>query len=909
MKGVQGRLSGVGETRRGFIRKATTVAVAASGRVLASNAQAESRKATIFVHAGAPRSIMDEPPVLWAIEQLQNVLQERGLFQQVRHNLDQIREDTERILIAPSESALARQMADRTGTRIPDVSESLGLIPGQIQDQNVLLVSGSDVRGLVYAILELADRLQYANDPIAVIRGPGHVVERPANRIRSVTRLFVSDIEDKPWFYDKSFWTDYLTMIAAQRFNRFSLTLGLGYDLPRQVVDSYFIFAYPFVVSVPGYKVTASGLPSAERERNLSMLQWIGNEVVRRGLHFQLGLWSHTYQWVDSPKANYLIQGLTPENHAPYCRDALRMLLQSCPAIGGITFRAHSESGIADGSYDFWKTVFQGVADCGRRVEIDLHSKGIESRHIQLALDTGQPVFVSPKYTAEHMGLPGHQAAIRELERSRPSSTPQDRSATRYGYADYLSEDRPYGVYFRMWPGKDKVVLWGDPAMVAGYGRHARFCGSLGLEWFEPLSFKGRQGSGTAPDRRIYADPSLPPSGGDWRKYLYTYRIWGRHLYNPDTEPEAYRRFLRGQFGAAAAAVEDSLANASRVIPLVTSAHLPSASGMSYWPELYTNMPIADGKLPHPYGDTPSPKVFSRVSPLDPAMFSAVNDFVEEMIEGGPIARYSPADVARWLEGFAERAEKRLGQARAQVRNVRDPAFRRLEIDVAIQAGLGRFFAEKLKAAIAYCFYEKKDDVSALMHAVHFYRAAREAWNGIAKRTKGVYIDDLTFGYPPHRRGHWADRLSAIDQDLAYMERLLKEKSGDQIATTQLPSPDWLKPRPPAPECTHTQPEAFHPGHPLEIALVVNSASVETVIIYYRHVNHTENYRVEKMTRRNGYWRHTIPANYTDSSFPLLYYFEIRNGEGHAWLYPGFDADLANQPYFVVCRSRRSHSG
>ena len=48
-----------------------------------------------------------------------------------------------------------------------------------------------------------------------------------------MTRLFVSDIEDKPWFYEKAFWQEYLSMLMTQRFNRFSLTLGLGYDSPE----------------------------------------------------------------------------------------------------------------------------------------------------------------------------------------------------------------------------------------------------------------------------------------------------------------------------------------------------------------------------------------------------------------------------------------------------------------------------------------------------------------------------------------------------------------------------------------------------------------------------------------------------------------------------------------------------
>src|SRR2546423_15114630 len=87
--------------------------------------------------------------------------------------------------------------------------------------------------------------------------------------------------------------------------------------------------------------------------------------------------------------------------------------------------------------------------------------------------------------------------------------------------------------------------------MPAAYGRVSRFCNSLGMELCEPLSFKGRKGSGLPGGRNAYADTSLRPAGGDWEKYLYTYRLWGRLLYNPDSDPETWRRFLRTEFGEA----------------------------------------------------------------------------------------------------------------------------------------------------------------------------------------------------------------------------------------------------------------------------------------------------------------------------------------------------------------------
>jgi hypothetical protein len=37
-----------------------------------------------------------------------------------------------------------------------------------------------------------------------------------------------------------------------------------------------------------------------------------------------------------------------------------------------------------------------------------------------------------------------------------------------------------------------------------------------------------------------------------------------------------------------------------------------------------------------------------------------------------------------------------------------------------------------------------------------------------------------------------------------------------------------------------------------------------------------------------------------------MYYFEVLDDKGNAWLYPGYEANLANQPYFHVERQDSS---
>ncbi|MDA2927468.1 hypothetical protein MYX78_09605, partial [Acidobacteria bacterium AH-259-G07] len=523
-----------GETRRDFLKK--TAAVVAGSHLFTPSIYAQGGGSRVSIVTDASDPTLSQPPVKWALQELQGALKAKGVFTQVQKGLEQATSD-EVILVARPGSALARPLLDSAGMSVSDAPESLGLVRGKAGNRNALLVLGSDVRGLVYGLLEVEDHVTHSGAALAALRGMDNSAESPANPIRSVTRYFVSEVEDKSWYYDKSFWGPYLSMLVAHRFNRFSLAFGLGYNSPRDVHDAYLYFAYPFLFSVSGYNVRVRELPDEERDRNLAMLRWISEEVTARGLHFQLALWTHAYQWIDSPKANYTIAGLTPEKHSVYCRDALHKLLEECPAIKGITLRAHSESGIPEGSYDFWQAVFEGVRRAGRQVEIDIHSKAIEHKLLRMALDTGSPVNVSPKYWAEHMGLPYHQASIREMERKPRGGSrgrvETERRFTRYGYGDYLREDREYGVLYRIWPGTQRTLLWGDPAMAAGYGRYAHFCGSVGLELSEPLSFKGRMGSGVFGGRNAYADAALRPSR-DWEKHAYTYRLWGRLLYNPE---------------------------------------------------------------------------------------------------------------------------------------------------------------------------------------------------------------------------------------------------------------------------------------------------------------------------------------------------------------------------------------
>jgi hypothetical protein len=805
-------------------------------------------------------------------------------------------------VVAPLKSALATGFALPTERK----AEMIALIPGHDRE-NVLLVSGVDARGLIYGLLELTDRIKSAHDLMAALTLRAPIVETTNNRVRSVARPFCSEIEDKSWLYDREFWRHYLDSLVFARFNRFNFTLGIGYDFPTGVTGDYLHFPYPYLLKLPAYPDVRvdPALAPGEREKNLETLQFIAAETERRGLDFQLAIWTHAYEWTASPKSDHHTLGLTPATHATYCRDALAELLKLCPEIKGVTLRVHGESGIPEGSYAFWETLFEAFRSAGRPIEIDMHAKGLDQRMIDIGHKTGMRLTAGAKFWAEHLGIGYHQADIRATEYPRENVTGTfavsngARNFTRYGYGDFYQQGNGIELLYRVWPGTQRHLLWGDAALASGYGHAANFCGAAGMEILEPLTFKGREGSGHPDGRDAYANQQLAPSTLDTGNYDVTYLLWGRHLYNPETAPDAHRRYLKRTYGDAAEHLEVALANSSRILPLVTTAWLPSASNHSLWFELYTPTSILPVKGKTIYSDSPAPHNVSSISPLDPQLFLSIDSYAQALVRKAMTPHYHPLEVAQWMDEMVAQSSSALARAKKSAAGrMSSPAFRRAEEDILILNGLGRYFASLFRAALCYSLFEITGDKQIATKSLEFYRNALESWREMATRSKSIYVSDVSYGSTPNRRGHWMDRIPEIEKDVAALEQYF---AGANVASTGVNAVPLLAPRKrPGFAAKHTPAQAFHPGDELALSLQVADPVAEAVL-WYRHVTHAERWLSKPMVRNGQIFTAAIPGSYTQSPFPLQYYFELRS-QADATFHPALNATLSNQPYFAVYR-------
>ena len=312
------------------------------------------------------------------------------------------------------------------------------------------------------------------------------------------------------------------------------------------------------------------------------------------------------------------------------------------------------------------------------------------------------------------------------------------------------------------------------------------------------------------------------------------------------------------------------------------------------------------------YSDTPSPKRLGTVTSLDPEFFLGVDEIADELLGGKSSGKYSPAWVAAQLDDAAEKALTQLKRAKSKTRDPQSPDFRRLAQDVAIQAGLGKFFAAKFRAGVLFAIYSRTHHRGTLGMALETNRASRAAWAELANAAKGVYRGDITFGPEYFQRGHWLDRLPAMDADIADMEKLMAQFNANSPAQIKMEAriienamrAVFAKPLPIVAHIfagLHVPPPSFHRGKPLEIlAQAPQSAGVAGMNLRYRRVNQAEAWQETKMEKAGEAFRAVIAAEYADSPFPLQYYFQLRADAGRAWLHPGLNPGWQGQPYFVV---------
>src|SRR5262245_47938617 len=148
--------------RRAFLKQA---GLGAAGSLLVGGAAAGEgtvrRGVALLVEGGA---VTSSAPARWAVAQLQEALRARQVDFRTVARLGEAEARALCLVAGGPGSEAVRSL------RVPEGPEAFALAPGRLGGRGGVIFAGAgDARGLVYALLELADVVRLSEDPVAAL--------------------------------------------------------------------------------------------------------------------------------------------------------------------------------------------------------------------------------------------------------------------------------------------------------------------------------------------------------------------------------------------------------------------------------------------------------------------------------------------------------------------------------------------------------------------------------------------------------------------------------------------------------------------------------------------------------------------------------------------------------------------
>ncbi|MHC4702636.1 MAG: hypothetical protein ACYTFQ_18900 [Planctomycetota bacterium] len=733
----------------------------------------------------------------------------------------------------------------------PEAPESLVTRHIRLNRKKALLVAGADDRGLMYALLDVADRIGWAEDrdnPLSEIR---NVEEKPAVPERALSIYTMHQGNFESYFYDESYWTRYLDMLAANRFNTFALLFGYenwGYFSPP----------YPYFFDLDEFPdVKVVGITKDKQRRNLAALNRIIDMTHERGLNFTLGIWDHIYRGgVQGPRdragrpTEGIVWGLTADNLTAYTRLALTKFLKLVPELDAIQFRMHGESGLKRTEMGgFWENVYQVMNEHEPDVRFDARAKNFPDSLIDRAVEMNVNMRICTKYWMEQMGLPFHPTHIH----------PGNQHDRRHGYADLLRYPKRYEMHWRLWTGgTTRVLLWADPEYVRRFAESTHLYDGEGFEVTEPMATKMQDHPHEMEPFELL-EPQYRYYDWEFERYWHFFQVFGRVGYNPRTPPEVWQREFEKRFGQEAGVyVQRALHRASKILPHIVAYTYP-----------YNMFPTTRGWVgKQRMKDLPE---YAKALPSDTQQFLSIDNAAKYRLEGIDSAQFSPEESSRWFARASADVLDLVGRAERRIGGNRNKEFDSTITDLKILAYLALYHSHRARAGLSYALFKHSGDINALDDAIEQEGDAIGAWGKLVESAGDFYHENLMLGRASaDLTGHWRDELTKLN---AGLEKLRDQRKSfkpnvadDKITIAHVPIRKAL------------------PGRRLAICATVSAGeSLDGVRVGHR-TGHGDYIWVDMKRSEPGVYRATIRAREVAAGFN--YVIEASGASGRAQIEP-----------------------
>lgn len=608
------------------------------------------------------------------------------------------------------------------------------VVPSEDESYSVLLFPnkngirvyavGIDEVGTMYAAFDVAEQIE-----LGKFRNPQtlQIEERkrtPSILYRGINLMIHTQALDDPvsWFHNELFWKDFLLVLAKSRFN--FLDLHGAYDL----MTTQFPNLLPYLIHVPDFESVGVGPEKAER--NLTSLLRIIRMAHNHGIKVSLINYNASWSIPGNPGPQ-----AGDETLKTYTLQALQKFLSRKPELDGIGFRV-GESGQPVEFYQ--NTYIPALRDAKITPTLFTRTWMVKKKEIQNLVNSyhGNTV-LEIKFNGEHLTLPYPVTGGRMTE--WPG----------YSYETYLNLPRKYGILFQLAANAThRIFPWADYDFVRQTLNHATYGGANGfvIETYSTYF--------------PHSDAYTNTNQADLRYYTWTferdwfwYLLWGRLAYHRDEPEELFQRHFEHHFNSPAGLMlYDALKGASKVVPSIAAVCNPGPAKRNMAPELDPPKRVSE---------------FLKIQPLDTFAYRSVADEAHSTVTGGNDGRLAPQTVLSEAVVEAKQAVITAQQAQRQMLNSLpkgSPNSERIKryrecrawmLDIQALEALGRYYRDKVQAAINMGIFLETGDLPSLMIAREKVGQASTAWNDLSTATEIHYrpfLDTLRTGTPQF---HW----------------------------------------------------------------------------------------------------------------------------------------------------------
>lgn len=575
-----------------------------------------------------------------------------------------------------------------------------------------VFVQGTDPSGVLYGLLELADRikehgelpvnLNLTDAPQMTLRGTAIGMQKPTYLPGRRVYEYPYTPETFPWFYDKEHWIDYLDMLAENRMNSLYLWNGHPFASLVKLED------YPYAVEVDDETF----------KKNEEMFQFLTEEAEKRGI------------WVIQMFYNIIVSKPFADHHgivtqdrsrpiipyiADYTRKSVAAFIEKYPNVGLLVALGEAMNTHEDDVVWFTETIIPGVKDglsaLGRTDEPPIILRAHDT-NAKMVMDAALPIYKNlytmHKYNGESLTTYQPRGPWTQIHKDLSSL-----GSIHISNVHILANLEPFRY------GSPDFIQKSVKAMHDIHGANALHLYPQASYWDWPYTA----------DK---SDPRLLQIERDW----IWYKAWARYAWNVNRERNNEIEYWSDQL--------DDMYGAGDYSSDILKAYEETGE---IAPKLLRKFGITEGnrqtlllgmfmsQLVNPHKWRVYPGFYESVGPEGEILI----EWAKKEWNKQPHIGETPPQLISEVVEHGRLAAEAVDRAAPHVKKNKDE-FERLRNDIHAYNAFANFFAEKVKAAMLVLQYGYSNDLADLEKAKPHLEKSLEHYRKLVDLTKDAYL-------------------------------------------------------------------------------------------------------------------------------------------------------------------------